>query len=101
MIIALIIIAIAFYILLRETEYLTIQLPTGKPIETEPEKPVNDYYSEYLKNNMSPKQVENNSDTFIPTEFTPCDIPDLSGEYNMTQFEICESWKENKNGHTI
>ncbi len=76
MIATLIIIAIAFYWLLRETDYLRVRLLVGK---------VNNKTLLLTAGKDKPVLL---LDTihYKPSQFTPLDIPELTGELNI----ICE-----------
>ena len=81
MIISILLIAMALFWLLNETNYLRVCLQVGKdkPITPEPEKP-----------SMEMKQVADDTN-YIPSEFIPLDMPVSSGTVNVRQFQICES----------
>jgi len=82
MIISILLIAMALFWLLNETNYLTVCLQVGKdkPITPEPEKP-----------SMEMKQVKTDDTNYIPSEFIPLDMPVSSGTVNVKFFRICES----------
>jgi len=79
MIISIIIILIALYWLLRETDYLRVRLLTGKdkPVESE-------------RDNLKMLSSGKSEVGYIPTEFTPLDMPELKGTLNFTHYRICE-----------